>query len=50
MALLYLGVMILLQLAGYDTISGEGIELQSLIGIVFATVAGVMKLWREISR
>lgn len=50
MALLYLGVMILLQIAGYDMISGESVELQALIGIVFASVAGIMKIWREVSR
>lgn len=50
MALLYLGVMILLQIAGYDMISGEGVGLEALIGIVFASVAGIMKIWREVSR
>ena len=50
MALLYLGVIVLLQTAGYDMIGGEGFELQALIGIVFASVAGIFKIWREISR
>lgn len=50
MALVYLGVMILLQIGGYDMISGEGINLQALIGIVFASVAGILKIWREVSR
>lgn len=50
MALLYLGVMVLLQIAGYDMISGESMDLQVLIGIVFASVAGVLKIWREVSR
>jgi len=50
MSLLYLGVMILLQIAGYDMISGEGSQLQALIGIVFASVAGILKIWREVSR
>jgi len=50
MALLYLGVMILLQIGGYDMISGESMDLQVLIGIVFASVAGIMKIWREVSR
>ncbi len=50
MALLYLVLMVLLQVAGYDMISGEGIQLQALLGIVFASVAGILKIWREISR
>ncbi len=50
MALLYLGLMILLQIGGYDMISGEGIQLQALIGMVFASVAGILKIWREVSR
>ncbi len=50
MALLYLGVMVLLQIAGYDMISGEAVDLQVLIGIVFASVAGILKIWREVSR
>jgi len=50
MALLYVGVIILLQLAGFDTIGGGAIELQLLIGTVFATVAGILKIWRVVSR
>jgi hypothetical protein len=46
MALLYLGVMILLEIAGYDVIRGDSIELQAFLGIVFATVCGIMKIWR----
>lgn len=50
MALLYLGVMMLLQSAGYDMISGDGMDLQALIGVIFASVAGILKIWREVSR
>ena len=50
MAMLFLGLMILLQIGGYDMISGEGIQLQTLIGIVFASVAGIMRIWREVAR
>ena len=50
MALLYLGVMILLQNAGFDMISGEGMDLQVLLAFVFACVAGIMKIWRQVSR
>ena len=50
MALLYLGVMVLLQIAGYDMISGDGFELQVLIGSVLASVAGILKIWRQASR
>jgi xanthine/uracil permease len=50
MSLLYLGVMVLLQIAGYDMISGEVIDLQVLIGTVFASVAGILKIWSQVSR
>ena len=50
MAMLFLGLMILLQIGGYDMISGEGIQLQALIGMVFASVAGIMRIWREVAR
>lgn len=50
MALVYVGVMILLQIAGYDMISGDGIQLQALIGSVLASVAGILKIWRQVSR
>jgi len=50
MALLFLGVMILLQIAGYDMISGEAMQLQVLLASVFASVAGIMKVWRQVSR
>ena len=50
MAFLYLGVMILLQVAGIDTIGGEAIQLQAFIGILFGSVAGIMKMWRTLSR
>ncbi len=50
MALLYLGLMILLQIGGYDMISGEGMDLQVLLGVIFASIAGVLKIWREVSR
>jgi len=50
MALLYLGVMVLLQIAGYDMISGECMDLQVLIGTVFASIAGILKIWRQVTR
>jgi len=50
MALLYLVVMVLLQIAGYDMISGECVDLHVLIGTIFASVAGILKIWREVSR
>ena len=50
MALLYLVVMCLLQIAGYDMVSGDDVGLQALLGVIFASIAGVLKIWREISR
>lgn len=50
MALLFLGVMVLLQIAGYDMIRGDGIQLQTLVAVIFASVAGILKIWREVSR
>jgi len=50
MSLLYLGVIILLQIADIDTIGGEAIQLQIFLGVVFATVAGILKIWRAVSR
>jgi len=50
MALLYLGVMVLLQIAGYDMISGECMDIQVLIGSVFASVAAILQIWRQVSR
>ena len=48
MALLYLGVMILVQISGYDVVND--VNFPGYLGAVFAIVAGVIKIWREVSR
>lgn len=48
MALLYLGVMILLVLSGVDVVNEVNFPI--FIGSIFSVFAGVMKIWRVVSR
>ena len=47
MALLYLGVMILL-VSGVDVVND--VDFTIFLGFVFCVFAGVMKIWRVVSR
>ena len=47
MALLYLGVMMLLQMGGVDIIND--VNFPAFVGSLFAVFAGVLKIWRVVS-
>ena len=48
MALLYVGVMILLTLSGVDVVND--VNFPMFLGFMFSVFAGVMKIWRVVSR
>ncbi len=48
MALLYVGVMILLTLSGVDVVND--VNFPMFLGFIFSVFAGVMKIWRAVSR
>ena len=48
MALLYLGVMILLAISGVDVVND--VNFPMFLGFIFSVFAGVLKVWRSVSR
>lgn len=47
MYLIYMGLMILLALCGYDIV--DGYEYQAFFGVLLSVVAGVVRIWRSLS-
>jgi len=48
MAVIYVGVMILLAVSGVDVVND--VDFPIFLGFVFCVFAGVMKIWRVVSR
>jgi len=48
MALLYVGLMMLLAVSGVDVVND--VTFPAFLGALFAIFAGVLKIWRSVSR
>lgn len=47
MYLLYMGLMILLKMSGYDVVNEY--QYQAWLGVVLSAIAGILKIWRSVS-